>query len=71
MIMVLAAQLHIFISRPSQELSNELMLLVDKQSAHKHNFLVHICLRQASNLDLFSATQPNEFAETLSFLLEF
>ena len=45
MIMVLAAQLHIFISRPSQELSNELMLLVDKQSAHKHYFLVHICLR--------------------------
>ena len=26
---------------------------------------------QASNLDLFSATQPNEFAEPLSFLLEF
>ena len=29
-----------------------------------------IPLDQASNLDLFSATQPNEFAETLSFLLE-
>ena len=28
-------------------------------------------LHQASNLDLFSATQPNEFAEPLSFLLEF
>ena len=28
-------------------------------------------LRQASNLDLFLATQPNEFAEPLSFLLEF
>ena len=30
-----------------------------------------MCLGQASNLDLFSASQPNEFAETLSFLLEF
>ena len=28
-------------------------------------------LSQASNLDLFSATRPNKFAETLSFLLEF
>ena len=30
-----------------------------------------LLLKQASNLDLFSATQPNKFAETLSFLLEF
>ena len=28
-------------------------------------------LRQASTLDLFSAARPNEFAQTLSFLLEF
>ena len=46
-----------------------------------HTFLVHcllvsslamgLLLAQASNLDLFSATQPNEFAGPLSFLLEF
>ena len=28
-------------------------------------------LKQAFNLDIFSATRPNEFAETSSFLLEF
>ena len=32
---------------------------------------IFVWLSQASNLDLFLATQTNEFAETLSFLLEF
>ena len=40
MIMVLA-QLHIFILMPSQELVSS----ADALSAHKHNFLTHICLR--------------------------
>ena len=30
-----------------------------------------VSLTQASNLDLFTATRPNEFAVTLTFLLEF
>ena len=37
----------------------------------KTNKFEGITLNQASNLDLFSATRPNEFAKALSFLLEF
>ena len=36
-------------------------------SCHQYCRITFAFLGQASNLDLFSATQPNEFAEPLSF----
>ena len=50
--------------------SGYLVSLLKSNFLNSGHFLKHLCLTQAFLFDLFSASRPSGFAETLSFLLE-